>query len=233
MTESKAITILLVADNEIVRHGLRQMLESVEDMEVVGDCASATEAIPKVAELHPNIVLLDTKMPGTNGIEAIRSLKRKELDYDSDIIILAESLDYRGEALKAGTASYLLKNITDEELTQAIRQVYRDREEAGDAVEVVISPPSNAAQLFRYMCQLEELLHDHPAIITSTIGSWDQGLVITVQLRLSTASSLLIKLASMPEVEKVEEQPLAGRTFAGKLILRSCPSKRFSVTLKE
>lgn len=233
MTESKAITILLVADNEIVRHGLRQMLESVEEMEVVGDCASATEAIPKMARLHPNIVILDTKMPGTNGIEAIRSLKRKELDYDSDIIIITDSLDYRSEAMKAGAASYLRKNITDEELTQSIRQVYWDREEAGEAIELVISPLSNSAQLFRYMCQLEELLHDHPAIITSTIGSWDRGPVITVQLEPATASSLLIKLASMPEVEKVEEQPLAGGAFARDLKLRIRPSKRFSVTLKE
>jgi len=230
---NKGITILLVADNEIIRHGLRQMLESVEEMEIVGDCASVTKALPKMAKLHPNIVLLDTKMPGTNGIEAIRSLKRKELDYDNDIIILAESLNYRGEALQAGAADYLLKNITGEELAQAIRQVYLDREEAGEVIELVISPPSNAAQLFRYMCQLEELLYDHPAIITSTIGSWDRGPVITVQLEPATASSLLIKLASMPEVEKVEEQPLAGRAFAGKLILRSRPSKRFSITLKE
>lgn len=133
---NKAITILLVADNEIIRHGLRQMLESVEEMEIVGDCASAVEALPKMAKLHPNIVLLDTKMPGTNGIEAIRSLKRKEFDYDSDIIIFAESLNYRGEALQAGAAGYLLKNITGEELAQAIRQVYWDREEAGEAIEL-------------------------------------------------------------------------------------------------
>lgn len=83
------------------------------------------------------------------------------------------------------------------------------------------------------MCQLEELLHDHPAIIISTTGSWDRGLVITVQLQPATASSLLIKLASMPEVEKVEEQPLAEGAFAGKLMLRIRLSKRFSVTLKE
>ncbi len=230
----KAITILLVSDSEILRHGLRQMLESAEEMEVVGDCAT-TEALSKMmAGLHPNTVVLDAGMPRTNVIEAIRSLKRKELGYDSDIIILAESLDYRGEALGAGAASYLLKNITGVELARAIRKVYQDRGETGqEVIELVISLPRNAARLFQFMCQLEELLHDYRAIIISTIGSWAQAPVMTVQLKPDIVSSLLIKLASMPEVEKVEEQSLAGGAFAKKLTLRIRPSKRFSVTLKE
>lgn len=229
---NKSITILIVADNEIVRHGLRKMLEPMEELEVVGDCTSAVEAISIIAGLQPDIVLLDTKMLGTNEIEAIRRLKRKEFAYDSDIIILAESLDHRGEALN-GVASYLLKNITAAELAEVIRQVYRDRREAMEAVELVISPPSNADQLFRYIGKLEKLLHDDFGSIVSVAGSWTRGVVITVQLEPARASSFPIKLADIPEVEKVEEQPLTEGTLASKLKLRVHPSKRLSITLKE
>jgi len=232
---NKSITILIVADNEIVRQGLRKMLQPMEELEVVGDCASTVEAISKIAGLHPDIVLLDKNMLGTNEIEAIRRLKRKEFAYDSYIIILAESLDRRGEALN-GVASYLLKNITAAELAEVVRQVYRDRREAMEAmeaVELVISPPSNADQLFRYIGKLEKLLYDDSGSIVSVGGSWARGVVITVQLEPAKASSLPIKLAGIPEVEKVEEQPLTGGTLASKLKLRIRPSKRFSVTLRE
>ena len=101
---NKAIRILLVDDFEVVRHGLRYMLTPEEDMDVVGDC-DAKEASSKIVRLHPDIVL--TGMPGI-----IRSLKRN-LDY---VIVLAESLDYRAEALEAGAASYLLKDVTRVEL---------------------------------------------------------------------------------------------------------------------
>ena len=98
-------------------------------------------------------------------------------------------------------------------------------------IELVISPRSDANQLFRFMYKLNKLLHDHRAIIISTIGSWNRGSVITVQLQPAEVSSLLIRLASMPEVERVEEQPLAGGGFARKITPRICPSKRVSVTL--
>ena len=107
---NKNIRILLVDDNELVRHGLRHMLEPEENMEVVGDCSNAEEAFSKIARLCPDIVLMDIQMPGMNGIEALRSLKRNGLDYSGDVIMLADSLNYRVEALQAGAASYQYGN---------------------------------------------------------------------------------------------------------------------------
>ena len=228
---SIAIRIVLVTNNEIFCHGLRLMLESVEGMEVVGDCASAEKALFRLGELYPDIVLMDTKMPETNGIKAIHNLKGNP-NYFTDVIVLAESPDYRNEALKAGAARCLSNNVTVPELVQTIRQVYRDKELLEGIVELVILPSSNAAQLLRFICQLEELLHGDSTGIISLVGSWNRHSVITVQLEPDRASSLAIKLAGMPEVEKVEELLLAGEGFAKKL-LRIRPSKRFSVTLKE
>jgi len=221
----KAIRILLVDDFEVVRHGLRYMLTPEEDMDVVGDCG-AEEASSKIAGLRPDIVL--TGMP-----EIIRSLKRNL--YYGDVIVLAESLDYRAEALEAGAASYLLKDVTRVELAQAIRQVVKE------AVELVIPPPHNAAQVLRFICQLGEILHDNSASILWAVFPRDCDTVITTQLQPTTFSSLLIKLANMPEVEKAEEEPLAEGAFSRlpkrlRFLLNSgiSPRKRVvRVTLKE
>ncbi len=227
---NKAVRILIVDDLELYRHGLRHMLEPEEDMDVVGDC-DAEEASSKIARLYPDMVLTCIQMPGLKGII------RNSLDYGGDVIVLAESFDYRAEALEAGAASYLLKDVIPVELAQAIRQVYRDRPLV--AVELVIPPPDNAAQLLRFMCQLEEILRDNFVIVWAVV-SRDRDTVITIQPRSTTRddlSSLLIKLANMPEVDKVEE--LAGafpsfpKRFGFLLKLGISPSKRLRVTLKE
>lgn len=243
----KAIRILLVNEAQVIREGLRGMLEPKEDMEVVGDFASAEEAFSKIARLHPDVVLMDAQMRGMNGIEATRSLKRDELDYGIDVIILAESANCRAEALKAGAVSYLLKDITRVELVQAIRQVYQNRRSSKErddpveeAVELLVPPSVNTAQLLRFMCQLKEKLDDNYAGIMSMVGSWDQGTVITIRLQPARFSGFVDKLGNMPEVEKVEEEPLARGAFSRSLEkfwglpkLSISLSKRIRVTLEE
>jgi len=243
----KAIRILLVDDHELVRHGLRHMLELEEDIEVVGDYSGVEEAFPEMARLSPDIILMDAEMPGVNGIDATRSLKRNGLNYDGDVIVLAESVDYRAEAVEAGAASYLLKDITRAELTQAVREVYWSKQSpegregfVNETVELVIPPPANATWLLRFMCQLEERLHGNHASIMHTVGSWHLGTIITISLKPTALSGLLYQLGNMPEVQKVEEKGLARDVFSsfskkfGILSrLSSRPSKRISITLKE
>lgn len=238
----KVIRVLLVDDHEVVRHVLRRMLEPEDDIEVVGDCASAEETFSQLGTLSPNVVLMDVQMPGMNGIEATRSLKRSGLHYDGDVIMLADFVNYRVEALEAGAASYLLKDVKSAELVQLIRQVYRNGHplEKRDGlvegvVELVVPPPANAAWLLRFMCQLEERLNDNFAIIC-TVGSWSRGTVVRILPQRTTPSSLLDELANIPEVEKVEEtgedsfQKHNQRMRAFRL---SHPKKTMRVTLKE
>lgn len=243
----KDIRIILIDDQELIRRGLRHMLEQEEDMEVVGDYPTAEEAFSKMAKLRPDIVLMDTQMPGMDGIEATRRLKRNGLHYDGAVIVLAESMDYQVKALEAGAARYLLKDIKCAELTQAIREVYWSKQssEGGvgfveETVELVIPPLTDAAQLLRFICQLEEVLDDNYASIAHMIGSWEWGTVITVLLQSTTLSALLDKLGNMPELEKLEEEPVARgtsssypRKFGVLPRLSISPSKRIRVTLKE
>jgi DNA-binding NarL/FixJ family response regulator len=119
------IRVLLVDDHDITRYGLRRMLESEGDIEVVGDCANAEEAISKVEVLFPDIVLMDIKMPGIDGIEATQKLKAKQ--PACTIIVLTLYEDYVAEAIKAGATGYLLKDCRREELIQAIRAVQQGK----------------------------------------------------------------------------------------------------------
>jgi len=243
----KAIRIVLVDGRELIRYGLRRILESEEDMQIVGDYASAEETLFETIRLRQDIVLMSTQLPGMDWLEAIRSLKRSGSNSDGEVIILSESVDYRVEALKAGAAKCLLKDVTSVELIQAIRQVYRNKhwskERDGfieEMVELIIPPPVNAARLLRFMCQLGEILHDDFTSIICTVGSWNRGTIITIRSQPATYSALLITLANMPEVERVKEEmltkePLVSfyKKFGLLPRLKIIPSKRLHVTLKE
>ena len=115
----KEIRVLLVDNHEIVRCGVRDMLEQEEDMEIVGDCASAEEALQQAETLSPNIILMEVKMPGMGGIEATRLYCQKKTPCSIIMLTLCE--DCLAEALEAGAAGYLLENIKRQELAQAIR----------------------------------------------------------------------------------------------------------------
>lgn len=118
-----AIRVLLVDDHQVVREGLRRMLEVEDDIRVVGEATGMEEAL-KLAELYsPDVVLMDIKMPGVDGVEATRRLKEKQ--PACNIIMLTLYEEYITEAIEAGAAGYLLKDVKREELSQAIRVAYQ------------------------------------------------------------------------------------------------------------
>ena len=119
------IRILLVDDHQVVREGLRRMLELEADMEVVGEAADAKEALTQVESLSPEIILMDIKMPGVDGIELTRQLKEKQ--PSCNIIMLTLYDEYLTEAIEAGAVGYLLKDVKREELVRAIRAVHQGR----------------------------------------------------------------------------------------------------------
>ena len=119
------IRILLVDDHQVVREGLRHMLELEADMEVVGEAGDAKEALTQVESLSPEIILMDIKMPGIDGIELTRQLKEKL--PSCNIIMLTLYDEYLAQAIEAGAVGYLLKDVKREELTRAIRAAYHGR----------------------------------------------------------------------------------------------------------
>jgi two-component system response regulator DegU len=152
----------LVEGHELVRYELRRMLEQEEDMRIVGDYANAEQALPQVKVFSPDIVIMDTNLPGMNGIEATRYLKRNRVHCDADVIILSDYAHHLAEALKARAADYLLKDVTHTELAHTTRETYWSKQLPEDldgffeeSVELVIPPPlrAEAAQLLRSLCR--------------------------------------------------------------------------------
>ncbi len=121
------IKILIVDDHSIVRKGLRALLASQPDMDVVGEAADGQEAVNKAESSHPEVILMDLMMPVKNGIEAISEIKKK---YPGIRILVLSSFgedDKVFPAIKAGASGYLLKDTLPQELLQAIIDVYEGR----------------------------------------------------------------------------------------------------------
>jgi len=119
------IRILLIDDHQVVREGLRRMLELEADLEVVGEAADAKEALTLAELLSPEVILMDIKMPGMDGIELTRRLKEKQ--PSCNILMLTLYDEYLAQAIEAGAVGYLLKDIKREELIRAIRAVHEGR----------------------------------------------------------------------------------------------------------
>jgi len=119
------IRILIVDDHAILREGVRALLQTNEDLEVVGEASDGQEAIAAVERLDPDVVLMDIAMPGLGGIEA--SLELKKLGKRARILILSqyEDREYVRRLLKAGVSGYVLKKSAGAELAGAIRAVHK------------------------------------------------------------------------------------------------------------
>jgi DNA-binding NarL/FixJ family response regulator len=119
-----AIKVLLVDDHQVVRRGLRTFLEVQDDIEVVGEAADGAEGVARAEELKPDIVLMDIKMPGMDGIDALRKLR--ELDNRARVLIVTSFTEQRTviPALRAGAAGYVYKDVDPDALAGAIRSVH-------------------------------------------------------------------------------------------------------------
>jgi DNA-binding NarL/FixJ family response regulator len=120
---SMDIKILLVEDHKIVREGTRQLLEQAPDMNIVGEAADGLEAVRLVAELHPNVVVMDVRMPKLNGIEATRTITTHFPEIRILILSAYDDDSYVFPLLEAGASGYLLKTASGTELAEAIRRV--------------------------------------------------------------------------------------------------------------
>ncbi|MGC4931914.1 response regulator [Streptomyces sp. DT117] len=120
----KIIRVLLVDDHQVVRRGLRTFLEIQEDIEVVGEASDGAEGVARAEELRPDVVLMDIKMPGTDGIEALRRLR--QLDNPARILIVTSFTEQRTvvPALRAGASGYVYKDVDPDALAGAIRSVH-------------------------------------------------------------------------------------------------------------
>jgi NarL family two-component system response regulator LiaR len=122
---SDPVTVLIVDDHLLVRQGVRAFFETQPDIRVVGDAGSGEVAIQLAAELVPDVVLMDLVMPGIDGVEATRSLRR--VSPRSQVLVLTSyhQDEHIFPAIRAGALSYLLKDVSPLELAEAVRKAAR------------------------------------------------------------------------------------------------------------
>jgi DNA-binding NarL/FixJ family response regulator len=174
------IRILLADDHQVVREGLRRMLELEPDLEIIGEAGSAKEVLDQVDSLSPEVILLDIKMPGTDGIEITRQLKRKS--PATKVIMLTLFDEYLTQAIEAGAKGYLVKDINREELLKVIRAVHEGRSELSlsltqDRLAKLTTPDSH-----------QDILSDRELTIIRLIADGTTTEGISHQLFLSEAS---------------------------------------------
>jgi len=117
------IRTLVVDDQALVRGGFRLILEAQDDIEVVGEATDGRDALRQAAELRPDVVLMDVRMPELDGIEATRRLLARDERPRVLILTTFDVDDYVYEAMKAGASGFLLKDVRPEQLADAVRVV--------------------------------------------------------------------------------------------------------------
>jgi two-component system, NarL family, response regulator NreC len=119
------IRCLLVDDHTLFRQGVRRLLESESDFEVVGESPDGSDAVPRAAELRPDIVLMDIGMPGLSSFEAARQIRKNRPETRILFLTMYEDEDYLVQCLEVGAAGYVLKDTPAPQLLTAVRDVYK------------------------------------------------------------------------------------------------------------
>lgn len=143
------VRVLLVEDQTLVREGLVSLLSFAKDLEVAGQAADGDEALEKIETLRPDVVLLDIRLPRRNGLEVLQEARRRGAVPPTLILTTFDDDALLFDALKAGARGFLLKDVTFERLTAAIREVAAGGSLVRPAVtERAIRSLSGAAQRF-------------------------------------------------------------------------------------
>jgi DNA-binding NarL/FixJ family response regulator len=154
------ISLLLVDDQSLVCQGLKAILDQVEDLQVTGTAENGEAAIAQVEALHPDVVLMDVRMPVMNGLDATQIIRQKFPETKVLVLSTFDDDQYITDSMRAGAQGYLLKDMPIEELAQAIRLAHRGYAQMGPGLmEKLVG---NMAELVKSSAQ--------PASTTDTLS---------------------------------------------------------------
>lgn len=172
------IRILIADDHPLFRDGLRALLESVTDMQVIGEAATGDEVLAQARALQPEVILMDIKMPGINGIEATRRILQTSPHIHILVVTMFEDDDSVFAAIRAGARGYLLKGAVQEETLRAIRAVAH-----GEA----IFGPAVAERLIRYFGSTRPTAKSGPAQFFPELTEREYEILTLIAQRKSNA----------------------------------------------
>lgn len=178
--QRQSIRLLIVDDHPVVRDGVRGLFAGADDIEVVGEAANGEEAVSKAAALGPDVVLMDLRMPGLDGVSAIRRMAELELEarvlvlttYDTDRDVLP--------AIEAGATGYLLKDSPRDEVLRAVRAAARG--------ETVLAPSVGARLLDQVRRPVREKLSERELEVLSMVAGGASNRDLAERLFISEAT---------------------------------------------
>lgn len=124
---NKTYTVVLIDDHELVRAGIRALLDSIDSITVIGESGQGVDAIKEIRKLEPDLVLLDISLKGMNGVELIDVIKQQKLTSKILMLTMHNNIEYIAKSLRKGASGYLLKDSAVDELEPAIMQVLKGR----------------------------------------------------------------------------------------------------------
>jgi NarL family two-component system response regulator LiaR len=200
---SEVIRVLIVDDHDIVRRGLVNMLDAFDDLELVGEASGGEQAIQMCDTLTPDVVLMDLVMPTMNGVTATARILAAHPDVRIVVLTTFQEENLVQGALEAGAISYLLKNVSIDELANAIRNAYEGRATlAPEAAQVLISAATRPPQIGYDLTERErEVL----ALIVEGLSNREIGdqLTISHSTVKNHVSNILSKLNAANRAEAV------------------------------
>ena len=152
------IKILLVDDHEIVRYGLRSLIEEQRDMEVVGDAENGRTAVDLTHQLKPDVVIMDISMPDMNGFEATRRIRKKNPNTKIIVLSMHHKRQFVIDMLKAGVSGYILKTKVHDDLIRAVKAAVAD--------EVYLSSKITGVVANDYVSNLPASVQPASAVLT-------------------------------------------------------------------
>ena len=146
----------MIDDHPVVRKGIRSLISNYDEVQVVGEANSAAEGLQMLADLQPDVVLLDIRLPDQLGLDVLPQIKKADPSIKVLVLTSFDDEEYVTQALKAGAEGYILKNSTDDSLIHSIQAAYRgDRVLSSAVMDVVLNSLATEPQATAQMVALE------------------------------------------------------------------------------
>lgn len=206
------IRVLLADDHAILREGIRHMLQYCDDIEIVGEARDGGEALERVGELQPNVVVMDIAMPGLNGIEATRLIRQQYPGTGVLVLSQYDDRQYVVSLLKEGASGYIPKHALGADLVAAIRAVARG--------EVFLYPPLAAIAVEEMRGHSKLLTHRETGILNLIVqGQTSTQIAVSLGLSVNTVewhrANLMTKLDAHNVAELIRHAQQKGLTDMG------------------
>lgn len=140
MSTNSPIRVVLADDHELIRDGIKSLLEDINGIEVVGEASDGVEALEVVAKEHPDLLIVDIRMPNKNGIDTVRDLSARGDNTRALVLSMHDSEDYVLQSIEAGAYGYILKGAAKDEFLKAIRSIHQgEKYFSGDISQIIVN----------------------------------------------------------------------------------------------